>query len=147
MRKVLILAMVALAACSARGDDADDIQPVSNVVGDWDGNLAAVNNSGVRGSARAQSAGLATGAALTIAGATAGAQHPWHIHRGVCGDGGPIVGNATDYPVLTVGADGNASATATIRVALNENESYYVNVHRSPTDLGTIVSCGPIDND
>ena len=144
MRKMIALCVV-LAACSARG--AEDKDVISNQVGDWDGSLSQVGNSGVRGSAKAQSVGVGTGVNVSIQGAQSGAQHPWHVHSGVCGDNGAIVGNAGAYPVLTVATDGTASANATIDVALKEDQSYYVNVHRSPTDLGTIVACGRIAND
>jgi hypothetical protein len=64
----------------------------------------------------------------------------------VCGDNGPIVGSASAYPTLSVNMEGRASANASIGTALNEHDSYYVNVHNSPTDLGTIVGCGKLDN-
>ena len=148
MRKPLVIMLVALASCSSRGnDDTGDIDPVADRVGDWESSITPVNNSGVRGSAKAQSVGVGTGVTISIEGAAAGSQHPWHVHRGVCGDNGAIVGGASDYPVLSVNTGGNASANASINAALNERESYYVNLHRSPSDLGTIVGCGPLSND
>ena len=148
MRKFTILAAAVLAACSTTGsNDTEDIDPVADQVGDWESSIAPVGNFTVRGTAKAQSVGIGTGITISIAGAAAGAHHPWHVHRGVCGDGGPIVGDASAYPALHASADGNASANASIGVALNEQDSYYVNVHNSPTDLGTIVGCGKLDND
>ena len=44
-------------------------------------------------------------------------------------------------------ADGRASAEASLTgIELNEAKRYYVNVHASPTDLATIIACGPIDD-
>ena len=145
MRRLLGIAIVLMAACSARSGEDKDV--ISNQVGDWDGSLSQVANSGVRGSARAQSLAVGTGVNVSIQGAQSGAQHPWHVHSGVCGDNGAIVGSAGAYPVLAVATDGTASANATIDVPLKEDESYYVNIHKSATELATIVACGAITND
>lgn len=147
MRKILMVGLVLLAACSARTEGDDDGDPVGDRVGDWDATLSSRNNSTVRGTTRAQSVALGTGANISINGAQSGAFHPWHIHTGTCATGGPILGNPSSYPVLQVGADGTASANATIGTALNEQAQYHVNVHRSPTEMGTVVACGDLDND
>lgn len=147
MRKFAVAVVVALAACSSSGsNETGDVDPVSDRVGDWSSDIAPVGSFTVRGKAKAQSVGVGTGVTISIEGAPHHAQHPWHVHKGVCGDNGPIVGNAGDYPVLSVSMEGKASANATIGTSLNEQESYYVNVHNSPTDLGTIVGCGKLDN-
>jgi hypothetical protein len=147
MRKFLAVALAGLAACSSTGgNDTGDIDPVADQVGDWSSTISPVGGYTVRGTAKAQSVGVGTGVTISIAGATANAHHPWHVHRGQCGDNGPIVGEAGNYPALHAGADGNATANATIGTALNEQTSYYVNVHLSPTQLGTIVGCGRLDN-
>ena len=78
---------------------------------------------------------------VSITGATASATHPWHVHSGRCGDNGPIVGPASAYPPLQVDANGAATANATVPVAMPSGP-LYVNVHLSPTELGTIVACG-----
>jgi hypothetical protein len=83
-----------------------------------------------------------TEAEISIKGATAGAEHPWHVHQGKCGDNGTIVGPATAYPVLKVKEDGTAKAEAKLDVAAPTTGEYYVNVHKSASDLKTIVSCG-----
>lgn len=133
--------VAALGACAIHDGDVD---PVTDLIGDWSGELREQSDTRIRGAVRAQSAVATTGVSLSIAGAQSGARHPWHIHRGTCGSGGPIVGDASAYPVLAVGGNGQASASANLNVALNEDGSYYVNVHRSPSDLGTIVSCGAL---
>jgi hypothetical protein len=112
----------------------------------WTSTLAAVGGSGVSGSAGADVADDDTHAATAIRGRSGGV-HPWHIHEGKCGDNGPIVGPASAYPPLRVGADGRAAAMAHLDgVELNEAKNYYVNVHASPTNLGTIVACGALDD-
>jgi hypothetical protein len=55
-----------------------------------------------------------------------------------------VVGGGSNYPALTVGADGRARAVATIAVALDDDAPYFVNVHLSSQAMGTIVSCGPL---
>lgn len=146
MRRLIMAGALLLAACSARGG-SEDKDAISNQVGDWEASLASVNNSGVRGSAGVQSVGVGSGVRISIEGATVGGQHPWHVHVGRCGSNGAVVGSGSAYPVLQVGSDGRASANATINVALRENESYHVNVHRSTTDMGTIIACGNLSND
>jgi hypothetical protein len=81
-------------------------------------------------------------ATVNISNATAGGVHPWHVHRGRCGDNGPIVGEASAYKPLTVDDKGNATATARLNVALPDSGNFYVNVHALATNMATIISCG-----
>src|SRR5687767_2820693 len=147
MKKFWIAGLVLMAACASGGSKSDDGDLVSDRVGDWEASLSAVGMSGVSGTAEAQSVGVGTGVRISLSGAQSGGHHPWHVHRGQCGDNGPIVGEASAYPALHVGTDGRASGTATIGVPLVEETPYYVNVHRSATDLGTIIACGRLTND
>ncbi|HEX8695522.1 MAG TPA: hypothetical protein VF746_24125 [Longimicrobium sp.] len=109
--------------------------------------LNAVGGSGVSGTASAMDMSGATHATITIRGGTAGGVHPWHIHEGRCGDTNPpIVGTPSAYPPLSVGGGGNATAEAHVPVSLNEAKNYIVNVHASPTNLGTIIACGDLND-
>ena len=144
MKALVLIGIAALTACTVSTSNGIDVDPVTDLMGDWSADLASQNNSGILGAAAARSAVATTGVSLTISGATSGARHPWHIHRGTCGSGGSIVGDAGDYPVLQVRSDGVASATADLDVALSEDGQYHVNVHRSPQDMGTIVACGAL---
>ena len=109
----------------------------------WSGTLNPVAGSGVSGTARGTSGHDMSHVTVSVSGAQAGARLPWHVHEGKCGDTSPpIVGPASAYPVMTVGADGRATAEAHLNLDLNEAKNYIVNVHASPTNLGTIVSCG-----
>ena len=148
MRTMLILGMVVVAGCSRGYDpdmpDADDVQTL-----DWNTTLSAQGGTQVGGSGSVQSIyaeGLTgnSAAAITITGAASGGQHPWHVHTGTCATGGGIVGAPGAYPVLQPGSNGSASATANLAVGLNPDERYHVNIHRSPSDLGTIVACGDL---
>lgn len=144
MRTVLMLGVISLAACTASTNGGVDIDPATDMIGDWRATLEPENETFIRGAAEARSAVATSGIALSIAGADSGAEHPWHIHNGTCGSGGSIVGDPDAYPVLRVGADGTASASADLLVGLDEDANYHVNVHQSPQALGTIVACGPL---
>jgi hypothetical protein len=80
-------------------------------------------------------------ATASIKGGTPNATYPWHVHAGHCGDNGPVVGPARDYPPLQADADGNATADAIVGIVMPTGP-LYVNVHASPTQMGTIVACG-----
>jgi hypothetical protein len=113
----------------------------------WSGTLNQVAGSGVSGTARGTSGHDMTMVTVNVTGAQPGSHLPWHVHEGRCGEGSPpIVGPASAYPVLTVGADGRATAQAHLNLDLNEAKSYIVNVHASPNNLGTVVSCGDFDD-
>lgn len=151
----LTLALIAIAACSRMvkvetnpGDakvDVDIQKP--GVPEGWKGNLATVGASGVSGTATGTTANDASHVTVNVMGGTPGAKLPWHVHEGKCGDAGPpIVGDVSAYPPLVVGSDGRATATAHINVKLNEAKNYIVNVHASPTNLGTIVACGDFND-
>ena len=149
------LAVLAATACSrtvkvqtdpATGHaDIDVGRPGANE--GWSGTLHPVGGSGVSGTARGMSGHDMTMVTVSVTGAHPGARLPWHVHEGQCGQGSPpVVGPASAYPVLTVGADGSATAQAHLNMDLNEAKSYIVNVHASPTNLGTIVSCGDFND-
>ena len=111
----------------------------------YSANLAAVSGSTVHGTATAHSMNGSQTVNLQISGGTSGATYPWHIHTGSCSDGmTPIVGDPALYTALGTSGDGTASLMATIPITLSDNQRYHVNVHASPTDMGTIVACGDL---
>ena len=113
----------------------------------WNGSLHGMGSlTGLTGTTRVEVTDDMTHAVVTLNNAGSGT-YPWHVHEGECGDNGPIVGDPSSYPLLRPGADGSASAEAHLSgIELNEAKHYYVNIHASPTDLGTIVGCGAIDD-
>lgn len=145
MKKLMVLTCALLAAC-ASGGNSEDKGPISGKTGDWAASLTARNNSSVHGTAGVQSAVVGAAVHISISGATPGAVHPWHVHSGSCANSGGVIGSVGDYSVLTVGADGTASATVTIGAPLTEGNAYSVNVHRSVSELGTIIACGDLKN-
>ena len=146
IRDLLVVGVLVLAACSGRGEenDGDDIDFDAT---DWSAQLSSRAGTTVQGSATSRSvgfggAGTAT-ASIDVRGATVGARHPWHVHSGTCATGGPIVGEANDYPLLEIGTDGTDEATAGIEAGMSDEQSYHVNVHRSASDL-TVIACGDL---
>lgn len=111
----------------------------------WSADIRAVGSPGHSGTATAVPMADGTHVTARLSGGSGGGEHPWHVHRGTCGSNGPIVGAASDYPVLRPDAQGDATAEAHINVALDPGGSYYVNIHQAPDDLGTIVGCGPLE--
>jgi hypothetical protein len=114
----------------------------------WKANITGRGTwTGASGTATARIEGDNSLVTLVLTGLPQGGPYPWHVHDGTCETGGPIVGDAAAYAPLTVGADGRAEANARLlNLKLNEAKKYHVNVHRSPTDLATIIACGELDD-
>ncbi|MGI8545748.1 MAG: CHRD domain-containing protein [Gemmatimonadaceae bacterium] len=140
-------AVVTLGACAtSSGPPAAASTGVSTtplgLTDQWAATVNPVGGTGISGTAAAVGAANQTNATVKLGGAMAGVTHPWHIHLGQCGDNGKIVGPPDSYPPLTVATDGTASATATVPTGLNSTTRYYVNIHKSPGEMGVIVACG-----
>jgi Cu/Zn superoxide dismutase len=111
----------------------------------WRGMLMPMNGSTVSGTVTVRPISDAqTQATLNLAGATAGAVHPWHIHSGTCAQPGGVVGPATAYTAASVGADGTATVVVTLPFATPTSGAYSVNVHASPSEMGTYVACADL---
>jgi hypothetical protein len=150
---------LALAACSAREDsqvattaepetpaeraeavETDRAPTALGIV------LAASAGSEVEGAAGVRELDdERTSVTIEIRGAASNAMLPWHVHEGVCGSGGAIVGDASAYPPLSAGLDGSASAEAVIDVPMDPAAEYHINVHESPSAMDVIVACGDLD--
>lgn len=140
-------AVITLGACAtSSGVPATASSGVSTVplglTNSWFATVNPVGGTGISGTSAAVGSANQTNATVTLGGATAGTTLPWHIHLGQCGDNGAIVGPPAAYPPLMVGADGTANASATVPAGLNTTTRYYVNIHKSPTEMGVIAACG-----
>jgi len=154
----IVLALGTLSACGgAKGDTAADtamtVMPAASSSTDsamnmkWTTTLEPKGGTEVRGTASVAPGASAGTMMVEIAinGAPKGGTHPWHVHAGKCSDSGaPIVGPPSDYYPLQADAGGTATAMATVNVAAPSSGDYHVNVHLSPTETGTIVSCGDL---
>ncbi len=83
-----------------------------------------------------------TSAGVSISNSAPGGRHPWHVHVGRCGQDRGIFGPAGEYPLLEVGGDGEADADVDLPVPLPMQGQYFIDVHASPSNMGTIVACG-----
>lgn len=111
---------------------------------DWSATVQERGDSGVRANVRAASAPGQTAVSINLAGGQSNGTHPWHVHRGTCGNDQGIVGDPGAYPPLRPNSAGAASATALITVQLVPDGNYMVNVHRSPQALNEIIACGQL---
>ena len=114
---------------------------------DWTGSATAnpgYTGAGANTFARSTSAGTTINIAFREASGMTGTVRPWHVHFGTCGNDQGIVGDASAYSPLSPGANGTANSSATVSVALDPARSYFVNIHKSPTELQTIVACGAL---
>lgn len=148
MRKLIFVSMALVAACTVPPPPAPMVTaPPPPVETTWSTTLQANPGfEGARGTARARTSTGGTGVTVSfgeVPGMT-GTVRPWHIHYGRCGNDRGIVGNAAAYQPLRPGADGTASASATIPLQLMAGNEYFVNIHRSPAELQTIVACGQL---
>lgn len=108
----------------------------------WTATLAPQGDSKISGMASVTPAGGQSSATVSISGGTPNATYPWHVHAGKCGDNGKIVGPATAYTPLKADSYGAAKVTVTLPYAAPDSGAYYVNIHKSPSEMATIVSCG-----
>ncbi len=83
-----------------------------------------------------------TRAEVAITNAVPGGEHPWHVHVGQCGRDQGIFGAADAYRPLQVGGNGQAQSSAVLEVPLPATGQYFINVHASRNNMGTIVACG-----
>jgi hypothetical protein len=144
----LVLVAVALTSCGGRQpvEINPDTQPIATR---WNGTLSSppelVGVSDVRGQgwmgADVKNANQSR-AHVEISNAVPGGVHPWHVHRGQCGNDQGIFGPADAYPPLKVEGNGRASATATLPVTTPKSGDFFVNVHASSKNLKTIIACG-----
>ena len=142
-------AAVLLAACSSgsQSGDTNRAEPVGFMGARWSATLTPPPGSPTpqvagTGTVMGNADSTQTRVEVALTGATPAANLPWHLHRGTCGNDQGIVGEAADYTPITVGENGRATSTATIDLAMPHSGEYMINVHASPTDLGTIVACG-----
>lgn len=152
MRKVLTVGLVTvlLGAGACGGGRPVEINPREQMVGTrWNATLATpaelvgasqVNGTGWMGADDRESS--RTQAAVSISNAVPGGRHPWHVHVGQCGNDQGILGEAQAYPLLEVRNNGEAEASAELGIPVPASGQYFINVHASPNNLGTIVACG-----
>lgn len=144
MRRAALMISLLAMACSMPMSEPAPMVPDTN----WSATLSSNPGfSGVKGEVVARSSGGGTGVSIAFAEATrtSGTVRPWHIHAGRCESNGAIVGDPNAYSALRPGSNGTANSSATISTPLMRGNRYYINVHESPSNLGTIIACGNLN--
>ncbi len=144
----LVLGSLAAAGCG--GSRAVEIDPARQVVGTrWNATLATpaqlAGASQVRGTGwmgEDDGDSNRTQASVTISNAVPGGRHPWYVRTGQCGNDRGILGDAQAYKILQVGGNGQATASSTLELPMPRGGQYFISVHASPANLGTIIACG-----
>ena len=144
----LAAACIVSAACGGR--KAVEINPSARPVGiRWNAVLATpaamagvLQVRGVGWMAPQEGNPEQTSAYASITNATPGGEHPWHVHIGQCGMDKGVLGPPSSYGVLKVGRGGTAEGSATIPLPAPTSGQYFINVHASRANMGTIVACG-----
>ncbi|MBA3761267.1 MAG: hypothetical protein H0X07_12130 [Gemmatimonadales bacterium] len=144
----LILAALAVSSCGGR--KAVEISPSTVAVASrWNGTLtsppelagvSSIQGSGWMGPDEKNAD--RTQAQVNLSNAVPGGVHPWHVHRGRCGQDQGIFGPAEAYKPLKVGGDGRASSKGELPVSTPKTGEYFVQVHASAQNMKTIVACG-----
>jgi hypothetical protein len=143
----LLLSVLAGTGCGHR---AVEISPKAQPVGNrWNATLAtpaelsgAIQVTGTAWMAPNEKDPSTTRAHVTIANASPGGAHPWHVHRGQCGTDQGIVGPPDAYTPLKVGGNGEAEGDVVLAMPLPKEGSYFVAVHASAVNMNTILACG-----
>jgi hypothetical protein len=144
-----ILFGLALMAGACGGKNVE-IDPESEMVGTrWNATLATP--TGLAGAVQVKGTGwmaaekddtTKTRAFVSIQNAVPGGEHPWHVHLGQCGNDRGIFGAAGAYQPLRVGSGGQAQESAELQVPDPVAGQYFINVHASRNNMGTIIACG-----
>ena len=154
MRRVVLIATALLTVACVKttrdpvtGAVDVDVESPTQQGEQWRAGLTAQGGAALSGNLISRVIAGQTTSTINVSGGTAGARHPWHVHSGTCGSGGPIVGDPNAYPILAIGENGQGTASAQVQVQLNEAQQYHVNVHASASDMATIVACGNLNDE
>jgi hypothetical protein len=131
----LLLSVLAATGCGHR---AVEINPKAEPTGNrWNATLAtpaglsgAIQVTGTAWMAPNEKDPSTTQAHVTIANASPGGLHPWHVHP------------PDTYHPLKVGGNGEAEDDVVLAMPLPKEGAYFVNVHASAANMNTILACG-----
>lgn len=141
---------VLLAACGGGGGDkgsqqVKQLNPLHVAHNEIAGHSLQINmgqqsNSGQAGNASVTDVKGGVNVAIHIKSEPKGASEPAHIHKGTCKKLDP----APWKPLNPVVNGNSMTHVVGVTVADLKKGKYAINVHKSPTDLKTYVSCGDL---
>jgi hypothetical protein len=147
-----ILLLAALAACNPfRRSNAVELDAGSTTLNtQWNGTLASpealAGIAQMNGSASMAPSrdGTSTIVTINLANASPGGVHPWAARRGECGApfSSGAFGSPDAYKSLEVDSKGRASASVSIPSRTPTSGRFFVVVHASRANAGTVVACG-----
>ena len=127
MKLLGLLAVIALTAAACGGGEETEVS------------MEALNDSGQTGTAMLTAAGdNQTRVVLELGNSPAGPQ-PAHIHEGTCEDLNP----QPAHPLNNV-ANGKSETTVDVSLEELQDGDFAINIHQSPENIETYVSCGDI---
>ncbi len=132
---VVIVSALALVATGCGGDDDEASGGDEGI----EIELAAQGDSDESGTATITPAGEGKVKVVVEAENAPSEAQPSHIHEGTCDKPNP----QPKYPLSNV-EDGKAESTVNTTLDDLQSEDYYVNIHKSEADVGTVVACGDI---
>lgn len=100
--------------------------------------LSELNDSGISGTATLRDVDGATEVTIAVTGAAG--DHPAHIHAGTCDSLDPNPA----FPLTPIEASGASVTTVEVSLDALLSESFAINVHKSPEEIGIYVACGEI---
>jgi len=140
--KLLVSATLALGAAVVLAATAQSPAPMGGMssMKETTVKLDAQNDSGETGTATLKDTDKGLVVSLHLTGGNSAGPQPAHIHEGTCAKLDP----KPKYPLLPV-KDGTSETTIKdVTVAQLEKGEYAINVHKSPQEASTYVSCGNI---
>ncbi len=145
MGTALLLSMVLITSCN----NDDESVPLADLTGNnIVFELGSKGDAGVSGTVTFEErSDNTTKVSIALTGGTAGDSHPSHIHANTAAEGGPIVIGLTNVDGSTGKSETEVSKMddgTTILYAELINFDGYVNVHKSETELSSLVSQGDI---
>lgn len=146
-----LLGALALAGCaSSTGGTGSTATPEPNAAGAATVNIPPLvatltpMNSRLTGTVRLVAADRPgqVRARISLRNANIGAEHPWVIRRGLCGEAGTeILGPQAAYQTVRARGDGSGDLTVTLPIAMPEGP-HSVYVLLSTADRERVIACG-----
>jgi hypothetical protein len=134
---------VALAVAVVLGCESSPVDPPAGSLL-WATELEAEGEIPLSGSAEAESTASEALVSIHVSGGDVGETYTWYVGSGAeCGDSEARLGDAEDYPLLELDAEGAASAEASLDTGLDADDDYHVVVW-THEDNPALVACGQL---